>query len=201
VPRNVGLWGEIPSGFADGRKRERSILGIIRPMAGRLAARPRLVYLLLTPKESSIFTSLMIFSFGETERERIEIDVRDFERAPAGDCFDDNWLRVDIHVQAGGFHGSAPAAFTTSALAKFLSELHPLFETLNGSAEFSTMEGQLSLRLVGDGKGHIKLLGVVEDRPGDGNRLHFALQFDQSQLGMSIGELKKVISTFPVRTT
>jgi len=143
----------------------------------------------------------MIFSFGESERERIEIDVHDYERAPVGEYYDDNWLRVDIHVQAGGFRGSAAAAFTTGELTKFLSELQPLFETLNGSAEFSTMEGQLSLRLVGDGKGHIELHGVVADQAGVGNRLHFTLQFDQSHLGVSIGELKKVISTFPVRTT
>jgi hypothetical protein len=141
----------------------------------------------------------MIFSFGQTEQERIEVDVLGYERAPIGEYHDDNWLRVELRVQAGGFCGKAAAAIFTDELIRFASELHLLFETLSGSAEFTTMEGQLNLRLVGDGKGHIELCGEVADRAGIGNRLHFALQFDQSQLGMSVRELERVTSQFPVR--
>jgi hypothetical protein len=63
------------------------------------------------------------------------------------------------------------------------------------------MEEQLSLRLVGDGNGHIELRGETSDQPGIGNRLHFSLNFDQSQLGASIRELERVVSRFPVRLT
>jgi hypothetical protein len=141
----------------------------------------------------------MIFSFGHSERERIEVDVFGYERAPAGDYYDANWLTVEIRVQAGGFNGRASAAILTDELAGFLSELRPLFETLGGTAKFVTMENQLDLRLQGNGKGHIELRGEVADQPGIGNRLHFTLQFDQTQLGASIRELEKVTSTFPVR--
>ena len=61
------------------------------------------------------------------------------------------------------------------------------------------MEEQLSLRLVGDGKGHIELRGDVSDRAGVGNRLHFHLGCGQSELGASIRELERVTSQFPVR--
>ena len=61
------------------------------------------------------------------------------------------------------------------------------------------MEQQLHLRLIGDGKGHIELTGEIADQPGIGNRLHFTLQIDQSQLGASIHELEKVTTEFPVR--
>ena len=64
---------------------------------------------------------------------------------------------------------------------------------------FRSMEGQLHLRLTGDGKGHIELVGEVADQPGIGNRLHFTLHIDQSQLGASIHELERVTSQFPVR--
>jgi hypothetical protein len=141
----------------------------------------------------------MIFSFGHSERERIEVDVLGYERAPVGEYYDDNWLWVDICVQAGGFRGSVSATILTGDLVGFASQLRPLFETLGGSAQFSTMEEQLSLRLVGDGKGHIELRGEVSDKAGIGNRLHFKLEFDQSQLGASIRELDKVTSQFPVR--
>ena len=61
------------------------------------------------------------------------------------------------------------------------------------------MEGQLYFLFRGDGKGHMELEGKLVDLPGIGNRLHFTLQFDQSQLGASIRDLEKVISEFPVR--
>jgi hypothetical protein len=141
----------------------------------------------------------MIFSFGQSEQERIEVDVHGYERPASGEYWDDNWLTVEIRVRAGGFRGNAAATIITGELTKFLSELRPLFESLSGSAEFSTMEGQLSLRLAGDGKGHIELRGEVSDQAGVGNRLHFTLQFDQSQLGASIRELERVTSQFPVR--
>ena len=141
----------------------------------------------------------MTFSFGQSEQERIEVAVLRYERAPVGEYHDDNWLTVEIHVRAGGFRGKVSGAIITDELVRFASQLRPLFDTLRGSAEFLTMEGQLSLRLTGDGKGHVELRGEVADQPGIGNRLHFALHFDQSQLGTSIHELERVISEFPVR--
>ena len=143
----------------------------------------------------------MIFSFGHPEQERIEVDVQGYERAPSGEYWDDNWLKVKIQVRVGGFQGKATASIMTSELTEFASELRPLYETLKGNAEFTTLEQQLSLRLAGDGNGHIELRGDVEDRAGMGNRLHFTLQFDQSELKASIHELDKVISLFPVRST
>jgi len=141
----------------------------------------------------------MIFSFGQSKRERVEVNVLRYERAAVGEYYDDNWLKIEISVQAGGFEGKVNAAILTEDLERFLSQLHPLYETLSGSSEFGTMEDQLNLKLVGDGKGHIELRGEVADHPGIGNRLHFTLQFDQSQLRASISELGKVILEFPVR--
>jgi hypothetical protein len=142
---------------------------------------------------------MALYSFGQSEHERIEVDVHGYERAAAGEYWDDNWLTVGIRVRAGGFRGKAAATIITSELTKFLSELRPLYENLNGSAKFVTMEGQLNLLLNGDGKGHIELKGEVADQAGIGNRLNFTLHFDQSQLGASIRELEKVTSQFPVR--
>jgi hypothetical protein len=141
----------------------------------------------------------MIFSFGQSERERIEVDVLRYERSLTGDYHDDNWLTVKIGVRAGGFHGKADATILTFEVAAFTAELQMLFAALKGSARFRTLEGQLSLELTGDGKGHIELTGEVEDKAGIGNRLRFTLQIDQSQLGQSLRELEDVLSKFPVR--
>ncbi len=141
----------------------------------------------------------MTFSFGQSEAERIEVDVLRYERAPSGDYHDDNWLTSQFRVSVGGFRGKVEAAILTEELAAFLTQLRPLSKTLRGMAEFSTMEGQLRLLLVGDGKGHIELTGEVADQPGIGNRLHFKLHVDQTQLAASVSELERVISEFPVR--
>jgi hypothetical protein len=142
----------------------------------------------------------MIFSFGQSENECVEIDVLRYERPLIGEYWDDNWLTVEIRVQAGGIHGKVTAAILTGEFEKFLSELRPLYETLSGSANFKTMEAQLTLILVGDGKGHIELRGEVTDQPGIGNRLNFVLQFDQTQLATSIRELERVMAQFPIRS-
>ena len=142
----------------------------------------------------------MKFSFGQSQHERIAIEVSRYERSPVGEYYDDNWLTVKIQACAGGFKGKVDAAILTGELASFLAELRSLYESLAGTAQFTTLEEQLQLRLRGDGKGHIELEGDVSDQPGIGNRLQFRLQFDQSQLGASIRELERVISEFPVRT-
>lgn len=141
----------------------------------------------------------MTFSFAHSEQERIEVQVHGYERAAVGEYYDDNWLTVEIRVRAGRFRGKASATIITGELTKFLSELRLLHQTLRGTAALKTMEEQLSLRIVGDGKGHIELRGEVADQPGIGNRFHFTLQFDQSQLGASIRELERVTLQFPER--
>jgi hypothetical protein len=140
-----------------------------------------------------------MFSFGQPERDRITVDVLRYERAVTGQREDDNWLVVQIEVRAGGFRGKANATIMTDELARFVSQLRPLYETLSGTAEFTTLEEQLHLHLSGDGKGHIELKGEVMDAAGIGNALEFHLQFDQSQLAESIHHLEKVTSSFPVR--
>ena len=141
----------------------------------------------------------MTFSFGQSKHERIEIDVQRYERSPSGDYYDDNWLTVQVSVSAGGFRGSADAAILTGELAAFYTDLRAIEDNLKGAAEFKTLEEQLNLKVTGDGKGRIELAGVFADQPGIGNRLHFTLRFDQSELSKSIRELQKITAEFPVR--
>ena len=141
----------------------------------------------------------MTFAFGQSEHERVSVEVLSYERPVTGEHYDDNWLVVAISVLAGGFSGRARASILTDELVSFAEQLHPLCETLNGTAEFSTLEGQLSLKLLGDGRGHINLTGEVLDRAGLGNALSFSFEFDQTLLQRSIHELDSVIRAFPVR--
>ena len=141
----------------------------------------------------------MQFAFGQSEQERVTVDVVSYERPICGDYWDDNWLAVDISVAAGGFRGHTSASLMTAELVSFSEQLHVLYERLTGTAEFTTLEGQLSLRLTGDGRGHIQLAGLVLDRAGIGNRLSFTLDFDQTFLPLSIRDLDAILRAFPVR--
>jgi hypothetical protein len=141
----------------------------------------------------------MKFSFGESERERVEVDVISYERPASGEYHDDNWLTVSIAVRVGGFSGRVGAAIVTDELVRFAEQLHRLYEQLTGSAQFTTLEGQLSLTLSCDARGHITLRGEVLDQAGIGNRLSFHLNLDQSFLQQPMRELDAVIRVFPVR--
>jgi hypothetical protein len=139
------------------------------------------------------------FSFGGEERERVQVLVYGYERAPVGDYYDDNWLSVEVQINAGAFTGSFQATFLTEELTSFLEELRVLHSTLRGKASFTTMEGQLSLELEGNGMGHINLLGKTSDQPGIGNQLQFQLSLDQTQLQDSLQSLEALVKKYPVR--
>ena len=115
------------------------------------------------------------FALGGTARDRIEVAVLGYERAPVGEYDDDNWLRVRITVHAGAFSGSYDAAFLTEELVRFRGQLEALYSSLRGEAEFTTLEEQLSLRLTGNGRGEVLLRGAAMDIAGTGNRLEFQL--------------------------
>jgi hypothetical protein len=142
---------------------------------------------------------MAVVSFGGERHERVEIDVRRYERAPTGEYFDDNWLSVRVAVAAGGFRGSFDAAFQAAELVAFRDQLAALYETLRGRAELRTMEEQLSLDCVGNGQGAIEVRGVALDQPGIGNRLGFTLALDQTQIGASLKQLEAILREFPVR--
>lgn len=142
----------------------------------------------------------MIFSFGQSQHNRIEVDVLHYERPPSGEYYDDNWLIVQIRVAAGGFRGKVDASILTDELVGFTAQVRSLNETVSGTAQFTTLEEQLELTLTADSKGRITLSGRVADEAGVGNRLCFEFDFDQSQLNTSLRELEQVVETFPIRT-
>lgn len=142
---------------------------------------------------------MQTFSFGDEDRERIQVLVCGYERAQAGHYHDDNWLSVEVQVDAGAFTGRFKASFLTQELVSFLEELRILHSTLRGKAKFTTMEEQLSIEIEGNGLGHMRLLGKISDQPGIGNQLQFQLSLDQNQLQASLRSLEVVVNAYPVR--
>ena len=145
---------------------------------------------------------MIAFSLGGSERERVAVEVASYERGPlTGDYHDDNWLSVTVTVCVGAFAGVFSASFLTDEFVAFRAQLQTLHATLRGEAEFTTLEEQLFLKLIGNGRGQVSLKGRALDRAGYGNRLEFELEIDQTHLAVAIRDLDALIERFPVRAT
>ena len=141
----------------------------------------------------------MRFSIGNSHSGRIEIEIFRYERDASGSIYDDNWLSVTVDLSFGGFKGCFDAAFLAMDFKSFLTETEKLYTSLKGTAKFDSMEGQLVFALEGNGKGGITLSGVALDQAGTGNELKFFAELDQTELEVSLKELRKVVNEFPVR--
>lgn len=141
----------------------------------------------------------MRFSIGNSHSGRIEIEILRYERDASGCIYDDNWLSVTVDLSFGGFKGCFNAAFLTMDLKSFLTESEKLYSSLKGIAKFDSMESQLVFTLEGNGKGGISLNGVALDQVSTGNELKFFAELDQTELEVSLKELRKVVNEFPVR--
>lgn len=139
------------------------------------------------------------FSLGNSETEKVTVSVLNYECALTGDFYDDNWLSVRVDVSTGAFSGEFDAAFLTEDFVGFREQMVALYDSLMGEAIFATLEGQLSLRVTGDGRGGITVTGEALDQPGIGNRLAFAFALDQTSLVGTLRGLNEIISLFPIR--
>jgi hypothetical protein len=139
------------------------------------------------------------FTIGTSEREMVTLTVLNYERAPVGEFYDDNWLLCDVSVSAGVFRGKFQANFLTTELADLLQGLGTLHRELRGDYTFEPMEGQLVLRASCDNLGHIHITGKAMDQAGIGQKLSFSLSLDQTYLSETLRELSGVVRAFPVR--
>ena len=104
------------------------------------------------------------------------------------------WIKCHAEIQAGQFEGKVELYLVSGDLFRLSEQAEVLYRTLSGEASLDTLEGQISLRLTGDGKGHIKLEGFLIDRCGDGNKLNFILNYDQTLLWQTVSTLRDACS-------
>jgi hypothetical protein len=111
----------------------------------------------------------------------------------------DDWLEARVSIRAGAFDGSFDATLMTCDFPPFRSQLQRLYETLEGTATFETIERQLRIECSGNGQGGIAVHGVAKDRPTDGNLLRFEFNTDQTFLPAVISDLRQIETEFPNR--
>lgn len=112
--------------------------------------------------------------------------------------YDNNWIITTVTVKGGRFSGQFDAEFMTIDFEKFKQELRPLYDNLKGSATFSGLEGQLELKIVGDGIGHFEVCVLASDEPGYGGQLSFTMGFDQTSIKELVHQLDTITKKFPI---
>jgi len=111
---------------------------------------------------------------------------------------DGNWVGCELQIAAGGFRAAFRADLRSEEFQAFLVEAEVLNSALDGVASFSTIEEQIALSLVGNGRGQVRVQGVALDAPGSDNRLHFSFDIDQTDLPQICRSLESLLAAFPV---
>ena len=129
--------------------------------------------------------------------------IRPIMRSHPGlfDSSDGNWIDCEVEVAAGAFRATFPAHLRSEEFQSFLEEALDLHRTQDGSASLSTLEGQITLSIAGDGKGGFQVSGEAIDDAGSGNRLQFKFDIDQTLLPPICASLEHLLAAFPVIAT
>src|SRR5262249_33158230 len=112
---------------------------------------------------------------GGHEAECLTLMLHGRSHSGAADYWDGNWLDCTADAVVGTFTGRLRRALRTDELERFANEVRQLNERLTGEAALESMEHWLSVRLTGDGRGHIEARCRLCDDPAFGNSLDFRL--------------------------
>lgn len=133
----------------------------------------------------------------DTHKIRIDILSRPYENAD--NIWDLNWLVTDLEIKIPGFTAKYSLYTTTNDFVRFYEELDKLYQSLEGIAEFVTIESGIYLKATIERKTGKLIWSVEAQYPqGDGAILEFEFQSDQSYVYETIRGLKYIIKQYPV---
>lgn len=113
--------------------------------------------------------------------------------------WDKNWISTKITLAAGCFTGVYTADLTTFDFENIKHDLIHLYDNLNGSLDYSDLEGHLKLTIKGDGIGHFQTKVICCDNSNvDSAELHFNLTFDQTYIKPLVQKLNEITKRFPI---
>jgi hypothetical protein len=128
----------------------------------------------------------------------IKIKLVSFAYPDADLDWDRNWINSKVTIKAGGFSGQFDCNFMTTDFERFRIEFAQLYTKLSGTASFDTIEGQVSIKIKGDGIGHFEADCLAMDYAGTGNTLEFEMVFDQTIIPEIVRQLDNITKTFPI---
>ena len=138
------------------------------------------------------------FRIGRNDSEYLNVQITGRSHPGSQDYWDGNWVNADIEIDAGSFRGRYGAYLRAEELKDFRDALARLYSFDSKEAKFETMEGQLSIRVTGNGLGHFTAECEALDQAGVGNRLIFSLDFDQTEIPEMLKGLDAVAREYPV---
>jgi hypothetical protein len=118
------------------------------------------------------------FSIGNFDNERVEVTLIGSPADAKTEGYD--CISANVEISVGGFSGRTKINMCLSDMIRFKQELEPVYERVAGVAEFKTIEGQLYFRIEVDALGHVQASGFLIDSFGDGNKLSFNINYDQT---------------------
>jgi hypothetical protein len=127
---------------------------------------------------------------------RVEVLKQNFPDAELD--WDKNSVSCWVSAKAGLFSGKFKADLMTTDFKIFKKELEILYEKLDQGATFEGYEYQVTVRIKGDGIGHLHAKCWLMDHVGIGNELKSELNFDQTELPKLIEQLEKITTKFKV---
>ena len=138
------------------------------------------------------------FRIGRNNSEYLNVQITGRSHPGSQDYWDGNWVSADIEIDAGSFRGRYGAYLRAEELKDFRDALARLYSFDSKEAKFETMEGQLIIRVTGNGLGHFVAECEALDQAGIGNRLIFSLEFDQTEIPEMLKGLDVVAREYPV---
>ena len=111
---------------------------------------------------------------GHAEHEQIVITIISRDSA--------DWRTAHVHIACDVWRGSFVCEFFGGELDRFGREIQQLYQSLSGSAVLNALEPNLTLQMVGDGRGHITVAGRAEAQFYSGTYLVFGFTLDQTEL-------------------
>lgn len=116
----------------------------------------------------------------------------------ADDSWEGNWLKVEVLVRAGAFHGAVEADLRSDELARFAEQLAALQPDGRSRAALESMEGWVTARLSLDPRGRLEAACEVRDDPAAGSCLRFTLRSGRAQLEALLASLGALLAAYPV---
>lgn len=139
----------------------------------------------------TISTTMPFFSIGYPEKERLQISLIGKPADSATEGYD--WIKAQVRIVVGGFTGDVQIQMCVSDMIRFKEELEPVYRNLTGKAEFKTIEDQLYIQIEAGRLGHVQAEGYLADDLGMGNKLNFAIEYDQTLLWHTISEIDEAL--------
>jgi hypothetical protein len=134
------------------------------------------------------------FRIGRDEFEYLSERVR--RRAhPDRDDWEVNWLSAEVEVRVGGFRGRFGTRLLAGELVSLRNDFSRLYSFATRETAFDAYDGQLSIKIKGDGLGNFTAECDVLDEAS--SRLIFSLSFDQTEIPAILKGLEAILKEYP----